>query len=79
MDNDISWTLFFKMVNFSWTYSKGDFTWTLFGDFSWMLLSTRSALFGLLFVDVFWVNSSGHFLMVIMKSANTIQSKVRLG
>ena len=27
--NDISWTLFFKMGNFSWIVSKGDFSWTL--------------------------------------------------
>ena len=38
VDNDISWTLFFKMGEFSWTLSKGDISWTLFfkmGDFSW--------------------------------------------
>jgi hypothetical protein len=35
MDNDVSWTLFIKMGNFSWTLSKGDILWTLFGDFSW--------------------------------------------
>ena len=29
VDNDISWTLFFKMGDFSWTFSKGDFLWTL--------------------------------------------------
>ena len=29
MDNDISWTLFFKMGDFSWTFPKGDFSWTL--------------------------------------------------
>ena len=29
VDNDISWTLFFKMSDFSWTFSKGDFSWTL--------------------------------------------------
>ena len=29
VDNDISWTLFFKMGDFSWTFSKGDFSWTL--------------------------------------------------
>ena len=29
VDNDISWTLFFKMGDFSWTLSKGDFSWTL--------------------------------------------------
>jgi hypothetical protein len=46
VDNDISWTLFFKMGDFSWTLSKGDFSWTLFGDFSWTLLSTRSPLWG---------------------------------
>ena len=50
MDNDISWTLFFKI-----------------GDFSWTLLSTKSPLFGR---PAFWVNSSGHFLMVIINSAN---------
>ena len=70
MDNDISWTLFFKMGDFSWTLSKGDFSWTLFGDFSWTLLSTRSPLFGVNFRGHFWVNSSGHFLMVIINSAN---------
>ena len=62
VDNDISWTLFFKMGDFSWTLSKGDFSWTL--------LSTRSPLFGWIFVDIFWVNSSGHILMVIINSAN---------
>jgi hypothetical protein len=70
VDNDISWTLFFKMGDFSWKLSKGDFSWTLFGDFSWTLLSTRSSLFGWIFVDILWVNSSGHFLMVIINSAN---------
>ena len=60
VDNDISWTLFFKM---------GDFSWTLLGDFSWTLLSTRSPFFGWIFVDIFWVNSSGHFLVVIINSA----------
>ena len=29
VDNEISWTLFFKMGDFSWTFSKGDFSWTL--------------------------------------------------
>jgi hypothetical protein len=29
VDNDISWTLFFKMGDFSWTFWKGDFSWTL--------------------------------------------------
>ena len=29
VDNDISWTLFFKMGDFSWTFSKGDFSWTI--------------------------------------------------
>ena len=29
VDNDISWTLFFKMGDFSWTFSKGDVSWTL--------------------------------------------------
>ena len=29
VDNDISWTLFFKMGDFSWTFPKGDFSWTL--------------------------------------------------
>ena len=29
VDNDISWTLFFKMGDFLWTFSKGDFLWTL--------------------------------------------------
>jgi hypothetical protein len=70
VDNDISWILFFKMGDFSWTLSKGDFSWTLFGDFLWTLLSTRSPLFGWIFVEIFWVNSSGHFLMVIINSAN---------
>ena len=46
VDNDISWTLFIKMGDFLWTLSKGDISWTLFGDFSWTLLSTRSPLFG---------------------------------
>ena len=30
VDNDISWTLLFKMGDFSWTFSKGGFSWTLF-------------------------------------------------
>ena len=38
VDNDISWTLFFKMGDFSWTFSKGNFSWTLLvtsrGNFS---------------------------------------------
>ena len=25
VDNDISWTLFFEMGDFSWTFPKGDF------------------------------------------------------
>ena len=29
MDNDISWTLLFKIGDFSWTFSKDDFLWTL--------------------------------------------------
>ena len=29
VDNDISWTLFFKVGDFSWTFPKGDFSWTL--------------------------------------------------
>ena len=37
VNNDISWTLFFKMGDFSWTFSKGDFSWTL-GDISWTIL-----------------------------------------
>ena len=41
-----------------------------FGDISWTILSTRCHLFGWLFVDIFWVNSSGHFLMVIINSTN---------
>ena len=66
VDNDISWTLFFKMGDFSRTLSKDDFSWTLFGDFLW----TRSPLFGWIFMDIFWVNSSRHFLMVTKNSAN---------
>ena len=41
VDNDISWTLFFKVGDFSWTLSKGDISWTLFfkmGDISWTIL-----------------------------------------
>ena len=41
VDSDISWTLFFKMGDFSWTLSKGDISWTLFfkmGDISWTIL-----------------------------------------
>ena len=57
VDNDISWTLFFKMGDFSWTFSKGDFSMTLFfkmgdflwtfskGDFSWTLLVTSRGQF----------------------------------
>ena len=29
VDSDISWALFSKMGYFSWTFSKGDFSWTL--------------------------------------------------
>ena len=36
--NDFQWTLFIKMGKFSWTSSKGDFSWTLFGEFQWTLL-----------------------------------------
>ena len=28
MDNDILWTLFFKIGDFSWTFPKGDFSCT---------------------------------------------------
>ena len=28
---------------------------------------------GRILVDIFWVNSSGHFLMVITNSANTVE------
>ena len=41
VDSDISWTLFFKVGDFSWTLSKGDISWTLFfkmGDISWTIL-----------------------------------------
>ena len=63
VDSDILWTLFSKFGDISRTLSKGDFSWTLFGDISWTLLSTRSPLFGWLFVDIFWVNSSGHWII----------------
>ena len=29
MDNEFSWTLFFKMTEFKWTFSEGEFSWTL--------------------------------------------------
>ena len=29
VDNEISWTLFFKMGDFSWTFPKGDISWTI--------------------------------------------------
>ena len=28
VDNDISWTLFIKMGDISWTFFEGDFPWT---------------------------------------------------
>ena len=35
-------------------------------------LSTRIPLLWWIFVDIFWVNFSGHFLMVITNGANTV-------
>ena len=46
--------------------------WILVDTFGEFFLSTRIPLLGWIFVDIFLVNSSGHFLMVITKSANTV-------
>ena len=29
VDNEVSWTLFFKMGEFQWTFSESEFSWTL--------------------------------------------------
>ena len=40
-------------------------------------LSMRILLLGWIFVDIFWVNSSGHFFMVITNSANTVDQAMQ--
>ena len=59
VDSDFSWTLF----------QNG---WILVDIFrGWILMDTCQWEF--LFVDIFLVKCSGHFLMVITNSANTVQ------
>ena len=69
MDSDFSWTLFSKWANsnghFQRVNSRGHF------------LSMRIPLLGWIFVDIFLVNSSGHFLMLITNSANTVGQPTR--
>ena len=39
-DGEFSWTLFFKMVEFQWTFSEGEFSWTLLvNSSSWVNFS----------------------------------------
>jgi hypothetical protein len=75
-DGDISWTITSRGHFFSkWATSRGHcqrvtsrghFLVTSRGRFC-----PREVLFlGWIFVDIFWVNSSGRFLMVIINSAN---------
>ena len=52
-----------------WANSSGHF---LRVNSSGHLLSTTILLLGRIFVDIFGLNSSGHFLMVITNSANTV-------
>ena len=72
MDNDISWTLSSK-----WVTSRGHC----------QRVTSRGHFLGE-FCGHFWVNSSGHFLMMMINSvnrrgwggkANTVQCQVRLG
>ena len=64
-DNDFSWTLFSKWANSSGVNSRGHF------------LSMRIPLLGWIFMDIFLVNSSGHFLMVITNTVGQPTQGVR--
>ena len=65
-------TLFVSVCIFfehRWQTSRGHNRWLLVdkrGDISWTLLSTRSPLFGWIFVDIFWVNSLVHFRWIFV-------------
>ena len=45
-DGDFSWTLFFRMSKFYWTFSEGKFSWTL--------LVNSKGHFWCIFVDFFF-------------------------
>ena len=66
VDNDISWTLFFKMGDFSWTFPKGDFSWTLLMTSRGQFCPREFPFFGWLFVDIF-----GWILMDILGEFNS--------
>jgi hypothetical protein len=54
-----------------------DFSWPLLVNSRRHFLSTRILLLGCIFVDIFLVNSSVHFLMVITNSANAGDAGVK--
>ena len=68
-DGDISWTMTSRGHFFSkWGTSCGHCQRvTSRGHF---LVTSCGSFLRWIFVDIFWVNSSGHFLMVIINSAN---------
>ena len=59
-----------------WANSSGHF---LRVNSSGQLLSTTILLLGRIFVDIFGLDSSGHFLMVITNSANTVDQPRECG
>ena len=74
-DRYFSWTLFFKMGEFQWTFSEGEFSWTLLVTSRGHFLTKRISFLGE-YSCIFWMNSSGYFLMVITNIANTVQVRL---
>ena len=75
-DGDFSWTMnsrghFFQngriLVSTFWVWILVD----ILCEFLWTFFSTRIPLSGWIFLDIFWVNYSGHFFVVITNGANT--------
>ena len=64
VDNDFLWTLFSKWTNSSGHFQRVNSLGGLVNSCG-HFLSTRILLLECISVDIFWVNSSGHFLMVI--------------
>ena len=71
VDNDFWRTRFLKWANSSGHFFEGEFSWPLLVTSRGHSLSMIILLLRWIFMDVFCVNSSGHFLMVT-NSANTV-------
>ena len=59
-----------RFFNFLWTMTSRGHFFSKWANSSGHFLSTRILRLGWIFVDIFWVNSSGQFLMVITKSVH---------